>query len=117
MARGQTYNHERISRTDPVTGRPMVQLTSFPTTSQHMPYSCRGVTNGFTPDSATIVFRSMRSNERDAPWDLFRVDVDGANLAQLTDGDHVGGVVVSSPDGTEWVLTVDDAGVVSATEV
>jgi oligogalacturonide lyase len=96
MAKGQTYNHERISRTDHVTGRSMVQLSSFPTISEHMPYSCRGVTNGFTHDSATIVFRSLRSVGRDAPQDLFRVDVDGANLGQLTGSDNASGFVVSS---------------------
>jgi oligogalacturonide lyase len=104
MAKGQTYNHERIRRTDPVTGLEMLQLTSFTTMSEHFTYSGRSMTGGFTADSDTIVFRSMRDGGRDAPWDIFRVDVDGANLTQLTERDDIGGYVVSGGDQTIYYM-------------
>ena len=95
MARGQTFSHERIRRTDPTTGRDVLQLTSFPLPSTHLAYYYTCPTNGFAADSRTIVFLSRRSGDRHAPWDLFRVDVDGANLAQVSDRDHVGGIALS----------------------
>jgi len=95
MAKGRTYNHERIARTDPETGRKMLQLTSFPTISSHLPYYYTSTYNGFTADSRTLVFRSQRSGERAAPFDLFRVDVDGANLTQLTERDRIGGIALA----------------------
>ncbi|MEM1552833.1 MAG: oligogalacturonate lyase family protein [Candidatus Bathyarchaeia archaeon] len=94
MAKGQTYNHERISFTDAKTGVHLLQLTSFPTMSMSLPY----FSVNFTPDSKTLIFLSQREARRDAPWDLFRVDVDGANLTQLTESDGIGGFAIS-PDG------------------
>ena len=102
MSKGRTYPTERINRTDPVTGRRMLQLTSFPTTCMHLPYWYRTLTNGFTADSRALVLRCMRSGDRDAPWDLFRVDVDGANLTQLTERDRTGGIAVSPTRGVVY---------------
>lgn len=95
MAKGKAYGIERIRRMDPETGVPYLQLTSFPTISMPLPYVYMSLTNSFTSDSRTIVFSSQRSNHRDAPFDLFRVDVDGANLVQLTERDDIRNILVA----------------------
>jgi hypothetical protein len=91
MAKGQTYNHERIPRRDPTTGVEILQLTSFPVPSMALSY----MSTCFTPDSRTLVFSSQREARRDSPFDLFRVDADGSRLTQLTDADNISGVLVS----------------------
>jgi hypothetical protein len=116
MAKGQTYSMERIQREDPRTGSArkasaraiaFLQLTSFPVASWPFPYFYTNLTNGFTADSRTIVFCSLRSCRRDSPFDLFRVDVDGDNLVQLTERDIVGAVVFS---GSQRLVYFFDAG-------
>jgi len=97
MAKGKTYTPERISFTDARTGVRLLQLTSFPTMSMSLSYYAMN----FTPDSKTLIFLSQREPKRDAPWDLFRVDVDGLNLTQLTESEGLGGFALS-PDG-QWV--------------
>lgn len=91
MAKGQVWN-ERIHRTDPRTGVQVVQLTSFPTISMPFTYQRQN----FTPDSKTLMFRSQRTPMRDGPWDLFRVDADGANMTQLTESGDVGTAALSA---------------------
>jgi hypothetical protein len=111
MAKGRTYNHERISRVDPTTGVSYLQLTSFPTISMNLPYYYTNRTNGFTADSDTLVFRSRRVANAEAPWDIFTVGVDGTRLTQLTERNHeIGGLAVPSAtpvvyfhkNGTLW---------------
>lgn len=95
MARGRTYPSERIHFADARTGTPIVQLTAHPTVG-----FCLGYTNRcFTPDSRTMILMLQRSANRDAPLDLFRVDVDGTNLTQLTECEGLSGMVLSR-DGT-----------------
>lgn len=94
MAKGQTYAHERVEFVDARTGVQVVQLTSFPTINMALPYQGRN----FTSDSRTLIFLSQREARRDAPWDLFRVDVDGTNLTQLTDTGDAAGFAVSPKD-------------------
>ena len=94
MAKGTTYLHERIEFVDARTGVHLTQVTSFPTMSMALAYFGRN----FTSDSRTFIFISQREARRDAPWDLFRVDVDGANLTQLTDSEDAGGFAVSPHD-------------------
>ena len=96
MAKGQTYNYERIPRVDPITGTRYMQLTSFPTINMHLSYCYPNLTNGFTADSRRVVFLSRRAAHRTAPWDVFRVGVDGADFVQLTEREGVRGAVVSS---------------------
>lgn len=91
MARGQTYGSERIHHTDPRSGVQVVQLTSQPRVSWHMYFE----NNFFTPDSKTVIFRRHRDLSLAAPADLFRCDVDGGNLVQLTDEDGAYGVALS----------------------
>lgn len=94
MAKGTTYNHERIEFVDARTGVRLMQVTSFPTMSMALPYYGRN----FTGDSKTLIFVSQREARRDAPWDLFRVDTDGTNLTQLTESEGAAGFVMS-PQG------------------
>ena len=94
MAKGQEYNWERRFLRDEHTGVEIVQLTGFPTINQafyfHVP--------SFTPDSKTLVFLSYTELRRDAAPNIFRVDVDGTNLVQLTDRPGIESAVLA-PDG------------------
>ncbi|MCL6476134.1 MAG: oligogalacturonate lyase family protein [Firmicutes bacterium] len=94
MAKGTTYNHERIEFVDARTGVRLMQVTSFPTMSMALPYFGRN----FTGDSKTFIFVSQREARRDAPSDLFRVDTDGTNLTQLTECEGAAGFVMSPQD-------------------
>ncbi len=91
MAKGDTHGMERIEFTDPQTGAHIVQLTSNVTMSNNLYFEeCP-----FTPDSCTLIFASRRSAERRAPRDLFRVNADGTDLVQLTDGRGISDAVLS----------------------
>jgi hypothetical protein len=70
--------------TDPVTGAFILQLTTAQNASAKLYFELQS----FLCDDKTIVFHSQRTPGRGAPMELFRVDVDGANLAQLTDESH-----------------------------
>lgn len=115
MAKGQQYSIERVQCVDPHTGTRLLQLTSFPVMSWPLPYFYTNLTNGFSADSRTIVFCSQRANCRDAPFDLFRVGVDGTDLVQLTEREHLGAVVLSGTQrrayffeaGTLWSVDID----------
>ncbi len=92
MAKGERHPIERIGSVDPESGASVVQLTSSPVTSENLYFE----ETPFTPDSSTVVFRSARFAARKPPWDLFRADVDGDNLVQLTDRDGLTDAVLSS---------------------
>jgi Tol biopolymer transport system component len=66
---------------DPTTGIKVIQLTSYPLPSAHFPYYWPSI----TPDNKRILIYSQRFLQRDAPWDIFRVDADGLNLFQLSE--------------------------------
>jgi hypothetical protein len=111
VAKG-THYRERVRFDDPATGVQGWQLTSFPTHSQHFSYA----QNNFAPDSKTLLVRSQRVVHRDAPWDLFSVDIEGLELVQLTDWDDVQAAVMG-PDGKAvyftrggalWRVALDD---------
>jgi hypothetical protein len=104
MAKGQTYNHERIAYTDARTGVRILQLTSYPTINYCLPYT----NTNFTPDSMVLIFLSRREARRDAPWDLFRVSVEGSDLTQLTESEGVSGCALS-PDGAGVYFVRDGA--------
>jgi len=82
--RGTIYGSERISLVDPATGVEYLQVTSSPVHSAALYYEHPS----FTTDNRTFLFVSQRVAMRGAPWDLYRVDADGMNLAQLTDAEH-----------------------------
>jgi len=95
VSKGKTYGPERVHYTDARTGTHVLQITSHPTIGFCLAYTNRN----FTPDSRTLILMLQRSACRDAPLDLFRVDVDGSNLTQLTESDSISGMLLAR-DGT-----------------
>jgi len=89
--RGQVYGSERQHQTDPRSGVRVTQLTSFPRASWNMYHEH----NHFTPDSKTVIFLRQRELRPGAPADLYRCDVDGKNMAQLTDEDGIYGIALA----------------------
>lgn len=89
---------ERIQRIDPHTGIKVIQITSYPTPSEPMSYDWPS----FTPDGKRLLLRCDRTAARRSTQDLFRYDVDGLNLFQLTERPAELGVprAVLSLDGT-----------------
>ena len=84
------FASERLQRIDPRTGIKVIQITSYPTPSAHFLYDWPSITR----DNSRLLLWSQRAAVRNAPWDLFRCDVDGLNLFQITErGDvmEVGG--------------------------
>jgi len=78
-------------------------MTSYPTPSAHFPYYWPSV----TPDNGRVLLYSQRWAQRNAPWDIFRVDADGLNMFQLTehgDWEEPGGGYYGRPHG---LLTLD----------
>jgi len=82
--RGQTFGREAVEIMDEATGALMVRLTSAPLFSVNLYFEH----NSFLGDDKALLFLSQRYPGRGVPWDLFRVDEDGRNLAQLTDEKH-----------------------------
>lgn len=89
--RGQSYGSERIHHTDPRSGVSIVQLTSYPRISWNMYFEH----NHFTPDGKTVIIRRQRELSPGAPADVYRCDVDGRNMIQLTDEDGIYGIALS----------------------
>jgi len=89
--RGKACNSERVFRTDPRGGVVTVQLTSYPRASWNMYFEH----NHFTPDGKTVIIMRQRELRPGAPADVYRVDIDGHNLIQLTDDDGIYGVALS----------------------
>jgi oligogalacturonide lyase len=94
MAKGKNYASERVHFRDARTGTPILQLTSFPCVSIALGYYA----GAFTPDCRRILFLSQRVASRDSPYDLFRVDIDGGNIVQLTETEGFSGCAIG-PDG------------------
>lgn len=88
--RGREYSCERRFFHDATTGARITQLTDFPVPNQKFYFHI----NHFTPDSQTLLFRSSRGL-RSSMIDVFRVDVDGRNMLQLTDSDTVSSPILS----------------------
>ena len=103
MPKGTRYASETAEFIDPITGALTLQLTSNPTTSENLYFEnmC------FTPDGGTLIFKSRRTSERGAPYDLYRVGTDGKNLIQLTDCDDLSNAALSL-DGTRVFYTATD---------
>jgi len=100
MPKGTAYPSERSQFFDPQTGAEILQLTANPTISSNLYFE----NANFTPDSKSLIFWSRRTSERGAPWDLYRVDVDGKSITQLTDCDDLNGAALA-PDGARAVIT------------
>lgn len=88
--RGREYSCERRFFHDATTGTRITQLTDFPVPNQKFYFHI----NHFTPDGNTLVIRSAR-DLRSSMIDVFRVDVDGRNLIQVTDSDTVSSPILS----------------------
>jgi len=89
--RGQACSSERQYHTDARSGVRIAQLTSYPRASWNMYFEH----NHFTPDGRTVIFMRQRESAPGAPADLYRCDVDGLNMAQLTDDEGIYGVALS----------------------
>ncbi len=100
MAKGKNYGTEAIHFVDSLTGAEIVQLTNNPTSSSNLYFE----NLNFTQDSNAVIFTSKRDAGRDAPTDLFRCDVDGKNLTQLTEDASFSGACLSI-DGSEAIYT------------
>ncbi|WP_028547395.1 PD40 domain-containing protein [Paenibacillus sp. UNC451MF] len=100
MNRGRSYSFERRFFRDAGTGAETVQLTSFPCVNIKLYFHV----NAFTPDSQTLVFQTCALSSRDSKVDIFKVQIDGTGLTQLTDDAEAGSPVVS-PDG-RWLYYV-----------
>lgn len=83
---------EFIPFKDKKTGARIIQLTSFPTINVHPYFHC----NSFTPDSETLIFYSLSEVRRSSGFDVFRVNINGKGLIQLTEGGKAGRAVLSN---------------------
>lgn len=75
--KGKRYPSEKREYRDPATGRTVWQMTAAPA-NHHNIYMTKTC---FTPDSRTTVFLSKRTGF----WNLFKADVAGGEMVQLTD--------------------------------
>lgn len=89
MARGQKYTSSPEMFLDDETNVEMLRVSQFPTINTNMYFH----TPFFTPDSRTFIFQS--ESPETGQFDLYRVDIDGANLIQLTDTPGINGIVIS----------------------
>ncbi len=96
----RSYPSERKFFKDPATGVDIVKLTAFPTINIKLYFHV----NAFTPDSQTLVFQSYHENKRTSGIDLYKVNIDGMELTQLTEAPEAGSPVVS-PDG-KWLYYI-----------
>ena len=90
--RGREYPPERKFFNDEKTGVRITKLTAFPTVNSKFYFHI----NQFTPDGKALVFRSYRSCERSSGQDIFRVNVDGRGLVQVTDNPNMTGEILSN---------------------
>ena len=100
MAVGEVLGMERIEFEDPQTRAHIVQLTSNVTISQNLYFE----ETAFTPDCKRVIFISKNGAHRGARFDLYRVNVDGSEMVQLTDRDDFGDCHLSI-DGTRAFYT------------
>ena len=91
MAKGSKYGPERAILKDPRSGLRVIRLTHHATISMNLYFEMCA----FSADDQYVFFVSQRDAGRDAPWDLFRARTDGLELIQVTECDHIGGIVVS----------------------
>ncbi len=95
---------ERRFFEDPETGVKIMQATSFPTVNMNMYFRSRC----WTPDAQTFLFWSMTQPKRGGLMDLYRMNVDGTQFVQLTDGKTLGDAALH-PAGGLLYFTSDDS--------
>ncbi|HHZ92190.1 TPA: hypothetical protein EYN65_17060, partial [Candidatus Poribacteria bacterium] len=107
--RGKSYGWERIKIRDTETGVVYLQLTNAPVNSQVLYFEHQN----FTSNNQSILFLSQRFASRNAGWDLFRVDVNGTNLVQLTDEEYSLGFPIPAPDKARSIYGVRENSLLS----
>jgi Tol biopolymer transport system component len=100
----QNHDWERRFFTDPDTGVRIMQATSAPTVNMNLYFRSRC----WTPDAKIFLFWSMTQSKRGGIFDLYRMNVDGTNMVQLTDGKLISNVALQ-PDGGLIYFTSDEA--------
>lgn len=85
----------------PQTGNEITRLSGFPTINHGFYFHVQS----FTPDSQTLLFLSYTELRRDATPNIFRVNVDGTNLIQLTDSQGIESAVLA-PNGKNVMYLV-----------
>ncbi len=95
---------ERRFFNDPETGVRIMQATSFPTVNMNMYFHSRC----WTPDAKTFLFWSMTQPKRGGIFDLHRMNVDGTDFEQLTEGKSLSNTSLR-PDGGLVYFTSGDS--------
>ncbi len=103
MARGDVFEREANRTVDPETGVEIWQLTSGPTVNSLFYFHV----NCFTRDSNTLIIQGLPNYKRGDTPQIFRVDVDGRNLTQLTDAPGIGGVILAKTEPMVYFLRND----------
>jgi oligogalacturonide lyase len=93
FARGHAW--ERRFFQDPETNVRILQVTSFPTINMNLYFHSRS----WTPDGYTFLFWSMTTPRRGGTFDLYRSNVEGTDMEQLTDGKSISGVSIRPDNG------------------
>ena len=94
---------ERRFFEDPETGVKIMQATSFPTVNMNMYFHSRC----WTPDAQTFLFWSMNQPARNKGYDLFRMNVDGTQFVQLTEGKSLGDAALHPAGGLVYFTSGD----------
>ena len=99
--RGATFGSEENAFVCRETGALVRQLTSASVHSHAFYFE----QTSFTADNNTLIFVSQRTAGRGVPWDLFKVDVDGKNMVQISDEEHPFCAAIPSPDEERVLYT------------
>jgi len=81
-----------------------MQATSFPTVNMNLYFHSRC----WTPDASIFLFWSMTQPKRGGIFDLYRMNVDGTEMVQMTEGKSISNVALR-PDGGLVYFTSGDA--------
>jgi oligogalacturonide lyase len=99
----QNHDWERRFFADPDTGVRIMQATSAPTVNMNLYFRSRC----WTPDANIFLFWSMTRPKRSGIFDLYRMNVDGSNMVQMTEGKLISNVALQ-PDGGLIYFTSND---------
>jgi len=94
---------ERRFFNDPETGVRIMQATSFPTVNMNLYFHSRC----WTPDAGIFLFWSMTQPKRGGNFDLYRMNVDGTNMVQMTDGKSISNASLRPDGGLVYFTSAD----------